>query len=241
MSIDYSVVIPAYNEVDWLPATITALKHAMLQTPLQGEIIVCDNNSSDGTAACAESLGARVVFESYNQISRARNAGGRVAQGKYLVFLDADTLMPEALLAESLKRLQSGDCCGGGAVVNFDIPISIVSQWGLNVWTWLSVKLGLAAGCFIYCLREDFENVGGFSENVYASEEIWLSRALYRLGRRNGQYFSIITDHPVVSSGRKMQWFSMGKQALLLLMLMLFPFLIRYRKFCWFWYKRPDK
>ncbi|MDH5424134.1 MAG: glycosyltransferase [Gammaproteobacteria bacterium] len=241
MNIDYSVVIPAYNEADWLPATLAALKQAMLKMPLQGEIIVCDNNSSDATAACANSLGAVVVTESYNQISRARNTGARAAQGQYLIFLDADTIVPEALLAESLKLLQSGDCSGGGAVVNFDIPINRVGLWGLKVWTWVSVKLGLAAGCFIFCSREDFEHSGGFSEKVYASEEIWFSRALHRIGKKRGQHFSIITDYPVLSSGRKMQWFSMGKQGILLLMLIVFPFVIRYRKFCWFWYKRPDK
>ena len=241
MSIDYSIVIPAYNEADWLPEMLGAVKKAMAMTPFSGEVIVCDNNSSDETAACAQAAGAKVVFEPYNQISRARNAGARAANGRYLIFIDADTLITGELLLEALRRLESGEFCGGGSVVGFDVPINRVSEWGLNAWTWISVKLGLAAGCFVFCKREDFETVGGFSENVYASEEIWLSRAIHRTAKKRGEKFSIIKDYPVISSGRKMQWFSMGKQALLILMLFLFPYLILYRRFCWFWYKRPDK
>lgn len=239
MSLDYSIIVPAYNEASWLPKSVGRLKEAMANIPLQGEIIVCDNNSSDETAACARALGVRVVFEAYNQISRARNSGARMAAGKYLVFVDADTLVPDELLAEALRRLQSGQFCGGGAVVQFDQEINFAGQMGSKAWTWLSVKLGLAAGCFVFCRRDDFEAVGGFSEQVYASEEIWLSRALHRQGKKRGQQFSIITSFPVLSSGRKMQWFSLGKQAVLLFMLLLFPFVVRYRRLCWFWYKRP--
>ena len=241
MSIDYSIVIPAYNEVDWLPDMLVAVKKAMAMTSLSGEIIVCDNNSTDETASCAQASGAKVVFEPHNQISRARNTGAGAASGRYLIFIDADTLITGELLAEALTRLQSNKYCGGGSVVNFDIPINTISKWGLKAWTWFSVSLGLAAGCFVFCKREDFEAVGGFSENVYASEEIWFSRAIMRRAKKRGERFSIITDYPVISSGRKMQWFSMGKQSVLVLMLILFPYLIRYRKFCWFWYKRPDK
>ena len=241
MSIDYSIVIPAYNEVDWLPDTLVAVKKAMAVSPLNGEIVVCDNNSTDETASCAQASGAKVVFEPYNQISRARNTGAGAANGRHLIFIDADTLITGELLVEALNRLDSNKYCGGGAVVGFDIPINRISMWGLNAWTWFSVRLGLAAGCFVFCKRGDFEAVGGFSENVYASEEIWFSRAITRLAKKRGERFAIITDYPVISSGRKMQWFSMGKQTILVLMLILFPYLIRYRKFCWFWYKRPDK
>lgn len=241
MAIDYSVVIPAYNEADWLPKTIAALDAAMQQNKLQGEIIVCNNNSTDNTASCAEAMGARVVFESYNQISRARNTGARHAQGRYLIFVDADTLISAELLSEALRRLESGRYIGGGAVVTFDCQLSKAAESGSRLWNWLSVKQHLAAGSFIFCLREAFETVNGFSESVYASEEIWLSRRLRKLGKQHGQAFSIIMAWPVISSGRKMQWYGTWQQILLLLMLMLFPFMVRYRSLCGFWYQRPDK
>jgi glycosyltransferase involved in cell wall biosynthesis len=240
MATDYSIVVPAYNETAFLPGTVKAIHEAMSHTPLQGELIVCDNNSTDGTAACAESLGAKVVFEPINQISRARNTGAQQARGRYLVFVDADTIISAELLREALSRLESGEYCGGGALVTFDSEMTWAFSLGSRAWNWLSKTMGLAAGCFVFCRRDDFECVGGFSEAVYASEEIWLSRHLRGLGRTRGQRFSIIEDFPAHSSGRKLEWYSAGSQALLLLMLTLFPFAVRFKSLCGFWYRRPE-
>ena len=240
MAIDYSIIVPAYNETAFLPRTVEAIHEAMRQTQLQGELIVCDNNSSDATAACAESLGAKVVFEPINQISRARNTGAAQALGRYLVFIDADTLISPELLFEALRRLESGRYCGGGSLVSFDHELSWAAERGLFFWNWLSRNMGLAAGCFVFCRRDDFEAIGGFSEAVYASEEIWLSRQLRRLGKARGERYTIIEDYPVHSSGRKLEWYSTGRQALLLVMLTIFPFAVRYKRLCGFWYRRPE-
>ena len=126
MSIDYSIVIPAFNEEDFLSTTLTALHEATAQLELSGEIIVVDNNSSDETAAIAAAQGAQVVFEKINQISRARNAGAHTAQGRYLIFVDADTLVPPALLQQALANLEGGKIIGGGARVIGDKPLKFL-------------------------------------------------------------------------------------------------------------------
>jgi len=112
--------------------------------------------------------------------------------------------------------------------------LNAVGRFGLALWNGLSRHLGLAAGCFVYCRREGYEAVGGFSEAVFASEEIWFSRRLGRWGRRQGQPFCIITAYPARSSGRKLEWFSTWQQLVLL-----FPFFVRFKRLCGFWYKRP--
>lgn len=76
-----SIIIPAYNEAENLPATLEALGRALIGLTDQVEIIVVDNNSSDSTAEVAKKLGVRVVFEPVNQIARARNAGAIAACG----------------------------------------------------------------------------------------------------------------------------------------------------------------
>lgn len=239
MPVDYSVIVPAYNEEALLAGTIRALRAAMAGLPLTGELIVVDNNSTDKTAAIAAGLDARVVFEPINQISRARNAGARTAHGRYLVFVDADTQVAPALLRQALDNLESGRCGGGGAVVEMDSGMHRGARLVLRFWNWLSVRLGLAAGCFLYCRQDDFVSCGGFSEQVYASEEIWLSRCLRRAGRQAGRGFCVIRSPGVVSSGRKLLWHGRGRQLALLLVLLLFPFLVRYKRFCGFWYQRP--
>ncbi len=238
MSIDYSIIIPAYNEEVLLPRTLSSLKHAMLSVSLCGEIIVVDNNSSDETASIAAEYGAKVVFESVNQISRARNAGAKAAAGRYFIFVDADTVVSNTLLQTALDNLTS--CAGGGARVMQDEALSAMMSRFLFIWNWLSVKLKLAAGCFVYAREEGFKAIGGFSERVYASEELWFSLQLRSWGRRRHLDFRIIDEPPVISSIRKVQWYSNWRLMGMVLLLLLFPFAVRFKGLCAIWYARPD-
>jgi glycosyltransferase involved in cell wall biosynthesis len=238
--LEYSLVIPAFNEEAFLPATLQAVQQAMEGVDSAGEVIVVDNNSSDGTARVAETFGARVVFEPVNQISRARNAGAAEAQGQFLIFVDADSLISPSLLSQALDLLESGESCGGGALVAFDCELTPSMAWVLRGWNRLSVWKRLAAGSFVFCRHDAFEAVGGFSTAVYASEEIWLSRRLKRWGREHDQPFTIIADPPLVTSGRKLQWFSTG-QILLSMLLVSIPFAVTSKRFCRFWYHRPEE
>ncbi len=233
----YSVIVPAYNEEEWLPRSLPVLRKAMASIDMPGEVIVVDNNSTDATAEIARSHGTTVVFEPVNQISRARNTGARAASGRYLIFLDADTLINPVLLGMALDNLAGGRICGGGTVVGFDRPFPGCLKHVVRYWNEMSVKCNIAAGCFIYCLREAFEAIGGFSEKVYASEEIWLSLALIKWGAERGQDVKIIEDHPVISSTRKME----NPYMLLFITLYMtaFPFSVRFRPLCRHWYHRP--
>jgi len=240
VAIDYSVIIPAFNEEAYLGHTLDALKQAMATVSLHGEVIVTDNNSTDTTAEIAAASGARVVFEPVNQISRARNAGARQAAGRYLVFVDADTTVAPELLQAALDNLESGACCGGGTNVDMDGPVSRGTRLVVNFWNFISRTLRLAAGCFVYCRRDDFEASGGFSEKVYASEEIWLSAALKRIGRRSKRKFIIIRRPKAITSGRKLRWFSTTQHVVLLIILAFFPYLLRFKRVAWYWYRRPE-
>ena len=118
-----SVVIPAFNEEKLLGATLRSLQAAGAAFGDSGwdmEIVVCDNNSTDGTAGLARAAGARVVFEPVNQISRARNTGAAAAGGEWLVFLDADSRPTRELFAEVAGAIQSGRCLAGGYTMRMD-------------------------------------------------------------------------------------------------------------------------
>ena len=98
-----SVIVPAFNEERLLQGTLRSIRAAMAAFDRRGwmsELIVCDNNSTDRTAEIARAEGATVVFEPFNQIARARNAGAAHASGDWLVFVDADSQPSLRLFAD---------------------------------------------------------------------------------------------------------------------------------------------
>ncbi|MBW1726354.1 MAG: glycosyltransferase [Deltaproteobacteria bacterium] len=239
MTPGYSIIIPAYNEEKWLTRTLPYLKKAMETLDVSGEVIVVDNNSTDGTARVACRHNARIVFEPVNQISRARNTGASIARGRYFIFLDADTFLVPVLLKTAWHHLSGGRCCGGGCLVDFDKPISAFSRKILGLWNWISITFCFAAGCFIFCRRDGFEAIGGFSENVYAGEEIWFSYDLRSWGSTHNMAFKIISAHRIITSSRKLDWFSPLQLAFSAMVLTIFPFSVRFRRLCSHWYYRP--
>lgn len=237
---EYSIVVPAYNEELYLPRTLDALRSAMATVAMPGEIIVVDNNSTDRTSEVARRRGATVAFEAINQISRARNTGARRARGTYLIFVDADTRIPPELLQLSLERLEGGACAGGGATVAPDRALEPVYRLAIDAWNRFSITFKIAAGCFIFCLRQGFEAVGGFSQKVYVGEEVWFSRDINRWARCRNLSFSIIDRVPAVTSTRKLSWFSNFQTITLLVSMIFFPLISRHRSLCRYWYRRPS-
>ena len=237
MTPDYSIVVPAYNEEALLPATLDALARAMAAAPDRaGDVIVVDNASTDRTARVAGERGARVVFEPHRQIARARNAGGRASRAKYLIFVDADTLVPAHLLAETLRVLDAGACCGGGALMVFSRAVR--GARAASVWNTISRLCQWAAGGYLFCLREAFTDVGGFDERFYVGEELYISRALKHWGWRRGLRLVILAG-PAATDPRKLEWFSERDVLLFLVAAVGDPRWKQSREKCAMWYERP--
>ena len=196
------MVVPAFNEEKLLAETLACIRSAMQPLDWDAELIVCDNNSTDRTAEIARAAGARVVFEPVNQIARARNAGAAQASGEWLLFVDADSQPSNGLFLELDFILKQKDFVGGGSTVEMATDDSFAR---LAVWIWnrFSRATGWAAGSFIFCRAAAFREIGGFSEQLYASEEIDFSRRLKRLGK-----MLILHRHPLRTSGRKARLYS---------------------------------
>ncbi|MBI4324420.1 MAG: glycosyltransferase [Chloroflexi bacterium] len=205
-----SIVIPAFNEAKCIAVCVQSVFSALranARPDLASEVIVVDNNSTDATAELARREGAEVVFEPVNQISRARNAGGKVAGGDWLLFIDADSWLSAATLADMLRVIENGPCAGGGCVVAMD-DAPFLGRHAVRSWNWLSRACQWAAGSFVFCRAEAFRDLGGFSQELYAAEEIEFSRNLKRWARAKGLKVVILTAHPHVSSGRKFYLYS---------------------------------
>jgi len=201
-----SIVIPAYNEEKELPGCLESVMAAAAACGLREsemEVVVCDNNSSDCTAEVARQGGARVVFEPENQISRARNAGAAVARGDWFLFIDADS----RLAAENLERVVAlartdAPVAGGGCVITME-GIPWWTRPGLWGWNMYSRVRRAAAGSFVFCRALAHRDIGGFSLDRFAAEELDYSRRMRRWARQRGWRFVILHGHPHVSSGRK--------------------------------------
>lgn len=233
-----SVIIPAYNEEKFLAECLAAVDSALASVEISAEVIVVDNNSTDRTAQIAREQGARVVFESENRISRARNAGAEAARGEWYLFLDADTLLPVKLLEQIIRLTRRENVVGGGARLTFGEGVSGFGEFCMDTWNWIAETFSLAAGSLIWVESQAFEAVSGFNEAVYASEEIWFSLALRGYGRRADKKFKIIAEPPARTSCRKLEqhspvWILAG-----ILIFCLAPWSVFSKRICkWFWYE----
>lgn len=200
-----SVIVPAFNEERGLAASLRSINTAMQAFAAFGwssELIVCDNNSTDATAEIARAAGATVVFEPINQISRARNTGAAHATGDWLIFVDADSHPTPELLADVAAEIRRGRCLAGGSTVTFykaPLGVRVIGA----VWNAVSRMNRWAAGSFIFCEAATFREVGGFSQELYAAEEIDLFRGLKRAARQKHRTIVILHRHPLETSARK--------------------------------------
>jgi glycosyltransferase involved in cell wall biosynthesis len=229
-----SLVVPAFNEERLIAGTLQHLRAGIEVFERRGwscELIVCDNNSADRTAEIARAAGARVVFEPVNQISRARNAGAKAASGDWLVFVDADSSPAPALFEEVRELIEAGAAVGGGVTVAVADPAPALKIW-VALWNATSRLLRWAAGSFMFCEAAAFRAVGGFSEELFAAEEIDLSRRLKRRGR-----FVILHRHPLLTSARKVELYTCGEHlAFMWRMLSAGRRTLRSREACSVWY-----
>ena len=143
--------------------------------------------------------------------------------------------MAPSLLNETLSALDSGTVCGGGCAVFYKYNPGGLARPLVRLWAFLSRRNRWAAGSFLFCLRRAFESVGGFDETVYYSEEVILSKALRRWGRKLGMEF-VVLKTPVYTSPRKFHWFGSGRIFLALLMA---PLWKKNKRKSRLWYDRP--
>ncbi|MEI7936851.1 MAG: glycosyltransferase [Verrucomicrobiota bacterium] len=205
-----SVIIPAFNEERLIGETLRevgAARAAFSRRAWSSELIVCDNNSTDRTAELARADGARVVFEPVNQIARARNCGAAAATGDWLVFIDADSHPSAELLAEVAERIESGRCLAGGCTVRVE-GVNWVGTLITRLWNGISRAGCLMAGSFIFCEANAFREVGGFSNELFAGEEIELSQRLKQLARARKKRVVILHRHPLLTSARKIHLYT---------------------------------
>jgi GT2 family glycosyltransferase len=145
------------------------------------------------------SLSAMALVSSASLTAKLRQrATPERAHGELLIFVDADTIVNEAVVRAAVDALRAG-AVGGGAAVAFEGAVPLYGRLLLPVMVRLFRATRWAAGCFVFCTRAAFVAAGGFDEAFYCAEELVLSRALKRQGR------FVVLRQSVTTSGRKLR------------------------------------
>ena len=187
-----SIIVPVLNEAQGISESLAAL------APLRSrghEVIVVDGGSSDKTPDLARRAADRVVSAPRGRASQM-NAGAALARGEVLVFLHADTRLPEGAGA----RILQGLAASGRAWGRFDVRIEGASVFLPVIAFFMNLRsraTGIATGDqAMFVRREAFERAGGFPP-LELMEDIALSRSLKRVSR------PLCLAEKAVTSGRR--------------------------------------
>jgi rSAM/selenodomain-associated transferase 2 len=187
-----SVVIPVLDEAATIQATLEALRAVRRRG---AEVIVVDGGSRDATRELAAALADRVI-EAPRGRAAQMNAGARASRGAVLVFLHADTRLPEGALDALAQGLERSRRAWG----RFDVQIGGTGAMLPVVAFMMNLRSrasGIATGDqAIFVRRAAFEAVGGFPE-IPLMEDVALSKALKR------ESPPLCLRQRVVTSGRR--------------------------------------
>ncbi|MBX3280167.1 MAG: TIGR04283 family arsenosugar biosynthesis glycosyltransferase [Acidobacteria bacterium] len=190
-----SVIIPAINEENGLIAT---LQSVLSGNPIQ--VIVVDGGSSDRTREIAGAAGA-TVLQCEPGRARQMNLGARNAGGEALLFLHADTILPDGYGQHLLNILDQQDVVAGAFLLQLDgegFGYRIIERLA----NWRSRRLNLPYGDQAIFLRATtFAEIGGFPD-LPLMEDFEMMRRLRRRGR------ILIAPAAVKSSARR--WKKLG-------------------------------
>ena len=200
-----SIIIPTLNEADYLGYLLFSLSR---QTYRDFEVIISDGSSTDKTLVSAESFRAqlpslKIIISEKRSPAIQRNRGAEKARFEQLLFLDADTILPNDFLEKSLKEIKKEK-------LDLANPISapltkkvidqyyyLVTNWGMDI---MQNIFPLAYGWTIFSKKSLHWKIGGFDEKLakIAEDTDYIQRAV-----KNGSKFGIIkSSSPFVSVRR---------------------------------------
>lgn len=205
-----SVVIPAFDEEEYLPTTLVNVNKAIgflkSSAEVEVELIVVDNASTDRTPDIAREMGAKVLQEAEHNIGRVRNAGADSASGEVLVFVDADTLIPESLLLRIAEAMSSDEYVGGSVDIDYRPKHPFIRAY-VRFWRAVGIMLEMSQGVTQFCRRDIFMALKGYDETLYNGEDVDFYVRLGQYGRKQGARRCFINQVAVIPSARRYdQW-----------------------------------
>ena len=185
-----SVIIPAYNEENYIGATLQSVVNNAPENLL--EIIVVNNASTDRTAEVASGFDkVRVVNEPEKGLTRARQAGLNAAQGDLLAFIDADSLVPRNWFNVINKEFAANPALVAlsGPYIYYDTPawqrwaVQLLYYGILARMIYVFTKYIITGGNFV-AKKEALFKIGGFDTKIeFYGEDTDIARRLSEAGK----------------------------------------------------------
>ena len=166
--VEVSIVMPCLNEADTLATCIAKAQRALDDRKIEGEIIVADNGSTDGSQEIATSMGARVIDVEAKGYGNALMGGIAAARGKFVIMGDADDSYDFLEVPKFVEKLREGyelvqGCrlpSGGGRVMPDAMPL--LHRWlGNPMFSILVRRMFWAQIHDVYC------GLRGFTKELY--------------------------------------------------------------------------
>jgi glycosyltransferase involved in cell wall biosynthesis len=199
-TVRFSTIIPTWNEIDYLPNLVENLNSLAYVS----EIIVADNESTDGTQQFATTAGCKVVTGGMPAVGR--NAGAAVAQESILLFVDADAIMTGDVMDALVENFQNQNVIAVHLRLK---PLTtrrvIRFSYGLlDMYLLVCSALGrsYAVGTLIAVRKSAFESVGGFNEAVLVGEDFDFMR---RLGQSRSGRIKYVRGRQMEVSARRFE------------------------------------
>ena len=177
-----SVVVIGRNEGERLERCLVSVAK-MCRESFQTEVIYVDSGSTDDSVEVAGRLGVTAISLTSVRPTAAlgRNAGWRLARGKFILFLDGDTVLDPNFVAESLSDFKEGTAVVWGHRREL-YPSASVYQRVLDLdWVYPAGESAFCGGDALF-LRDVLERTDGFDVNLIAGEEPELCRRILELG-----------------------------------------------------------
>ncbi|HEY1607254.1 MAG TPA: glycosyltransferase [Allosphingosinicella sp.] len=183
-----SLIIPAYNEEGYLPACLEAVMRNVAGKAL--EIIVVDNDSTDGTKQVIERYPAvTYVFEPRKGITRARQRGFLASSGDILAYVDADTHPPAGWIEQIRQQFGTREdlACLSGPYSFYDlsgIPDMISTGWFVAARMLSKITGYLVIGGNFAIRRDVLEKMGGFDSAIeFYGEDVDVAKRASKHGK----------------------------------------------------------
>lgn len=200
-----SLIIPAYNEEAYLPACLDAVMQNAADKVI--EIIVVDNNSTDGTKeVVARYPAVTYIFEPHKGITRARQRGFLASTGDVLAYADADTLPPVGWIEQIWEEFGANEnlACLSGPYTFYDLSgfrNAVSNAWFVAARPFYSIVGYIIVGGNFAIRRDVLEKMDGFDSSIeFYGEDVDIARRAEKHGK---VLFS--SSFVMPTSGRRMR------------------------------------